>query len=120
VLTYQAEPTDRIRLCVELDQDRRIPAHHPGLVPRFENEEGRSHEVKGAAVPIRPLDMTASEESDVSMSTGLRADQHLHIARPAEPGRVDHAPHSDASCPNDVYLNTADLLAFGVWNGGDQ
>ena len=65
MLTCQAKSTDRVRLGVELDQDRRISAHHPGVVPRFENQEGRSHEVKGAAVRILPLDTTASEESDV-------------------------------------------------------
>jgi hypothetical protein len=120
VLTCQAKSTDRVRLGVELDQDRRISAHHPGVVPRFENDEGRSHEVKGAAVRISPLDTTTSEESDVGMATRLRAGHCFHIARPAEPGRVDHASHSDASGPNDVYFNTADLLVVGVWNGSDQ
>ena len=120
MLACQAKSTDRVRLGVELDQDRRICAHHPGVVPRFENEDGRSREVKGTAVRIGSLDTTASEESDVGVSTRLRARHGFHMARPVKPGWVDDAPHADASRPNDVYLNTADLLVVGVWNGSDQ
>ena len=106
MLTCQTKSTDRVRLGVELDQDRRISAHHPGVVPRFENEEGRSHEVEGAAVRILPLDTTASEESDVGMATRLRAGHCFHMARPSESGRVDHASHSDSPRTRAKYETT--------------
>jgi hypothetical protein len=71
-------------LRVELDEDGRLVADDPGVVPGFQHDHLRRDVLELATVAVLALDVAAREETDVCVHAQLRADRGLHVGRPPE------------------------------------
>src|SRR5436305_1120493 len=98
----KTETLDGAALEVDLDEDCRLVAHYPGVVPGRDVDDGGSGEIDAAPVGILEVDRAVSEEADVSVATMLRADKGTEVDRPAQSGRVDHPLDPSVADPDDV------------------
>src|SRR4029453_13688618 len=114
MLGRKPEALRRLRRGVELDENRRLATYHPGIVTRLEHDDLRGREVEGAAVTVVAPHTPRAEEAHVPVHTKLRADDRLHMGRPAESGR-GHGALDLAVGPGDrLNLDSSHLVAPGV------
>ena len=96
-----------------------VPTTHASW-PRLQDDDGRRHELEGAAVRVCPLHVTAREKADVGVLARRRPGDSLHVARPAEAGGVHDAAHPYAAGADDVELDPADLPVVGGTDGSEE
>src|SRR6266851_8125823 len=96
-----SETVDRVALEVEFDEDCRVLAHDPAIMARFDGHRLRRLVFDRAAVGVFDVDLAPGQETNVGVHAQVRADDRLHIDRPAESGRIHHALHAGrAGTPN--------------------
>src|SRR6266446_6874049 len=105
-----AETAHRVALEVEFDQHNRLFAHHPTIVAWFDGHDLRRLVFGGAPVAVFDVDLASLEKADVRVHATVRADDRLHVDRPAKSGRIDHALHASCAGASDLELDMADLL----------
>src|SRR6266446_1188670 len=86
-----SEAADRFTFEVEFDQHHRLVTHHPTVMARLDRHNLRSLVLHDTAVGVFDVDFTPGEEADVGVHAKVSSDDRLHINRPAETGRIDHA-----------------------------
>jgi len=103
------ESIDRVPLEVELDQHDRLFADDPAVMTRFDRDDLWRLVLDDAAVGVFDVDFAADEEPDMRVHAERGANDWLHVDRPSEPGRVNHALHARLSGPADLEPDIADL-----------
>jgi hypothetical protein len=110
-------PSRRTEVPLEVEFDQhgdRFPADDPAVVARVDRDDLRSSVLDDAAVRVLDVDLAAGEKPDVGVHAQIGADQRLHVHRPAESGRVDHALDARAAGAADLEPDTADRASFGA------
>jgi len=102
----------RVRLEVELDDDRRLVADDPSIVPGLDRNDGRSRVLAHAAVRETDVDAAARKETDVRVHALVGMDQRLHVRRPAEADWINHPLHTGSARADDFELHTADITSL--------
>src|SRR5712664_2043 len=113
-----AETAHRVALEVEFDQHHRLFAHHPTIVAWFDGHDLRRLVFGGAPVAVFDVDLAPLEKADVRVHATVRADDRLHVDRPAKSGRIDHALHASCAGASDLELDMADLPPLGSFHAG--
>jgi hypothetical protein len=85
------EPADRVALEVDLDQHHRLLADNPTVVAGIDSHDLRRLVFDDAAIGVLDVDLSAGQEADVSVQAEISADHRLHVDRPSEPWRINHA-----------------------------
>jgi hypothetical protein len=110
----------RIALEVELDDNRRLVADDPAIVPGLDRDDGRSRVLAHAAVRETDVDAAARKETDVRVHALVGMDQRLHVRGPAEADRVDHPLDSRIARAHHLELHAADVTSLGAPQGRHQ
>src|SRR6266404_2304619 len=114
-----AETAHRVALEVEFDQHHRLFAHHPTIVAWFDGHDLRRLVFGGAPVAVFDVDLAPLKKADVRVHATVRADDRLHVDRPAKSGRIDHALHASCAVASDLELDMADLQPLGSFHAGE-
>ena len=114
------EPADGVPLEVEFDQHRGLVSNDLPVVPRLDNDDLRSGELRGTSVRVLDMYLAAGEETDVSVHAEVRAGDSLHVSRPAKSGRVDYSLNTTGAGPRNIDLGVADYAAFAALKGCEQ
>src|SRR6187455_844929 len=96
-----AESVDRVLFEVELDHDHRFLADDPAVMSRLDRENLWGFVLDDAAVGIFDVDLAADEEPDMRVHAEGGSHDWLHVHRPSESRRVDHALHPRLPRPSD-------------------
>jgi hypothetical protein len=115
-----AEAIDRLFFEVEFDQDDGLDAHDPSIVSRLDDHNLRGPVFEHTAVRVLDVDLAARQESDVRVHAQGRADDGLHVDRPAESGRIYHALDARGAGASNVEADVADFAPLGPFDGGDE
>ena len=120
VFPGQSEVPHGFFLGIELNQNRRLGSHHPGIVARLDDDDLRRHELERAAVGVFAADTTADEQSDVCVHAEGGADDRPHVSGPAKAGRVHEPLDPPISRPSDIDRDTGQRAAISVLHGRDD
>ena len=75
-----SEPAGCLAFEVEFDQDGRLQANDPCVVPRFDHYHLRRCKPQGATVTVANADLTAREEAYMRMHTQICTGNGLHVS----------------------------------------
>jgi Family of unknown function (DUF1028) len=116
VLPLQSESKGRIVLEIELDEDGRLVADDPGIVPRLDGHDLRRDELVRAAVRVLHVHLALEQEADVRELAAVGPADGPHVAGPSEPRGVDDAFDAARAGRSDVDADTRHLVVLGAAN----
>ena len=103
------EPSDRVPLEIELDQDNRLAADDPAVMAGLDCDDLRRFVLDHATVGIFDVDFSADEESDMRVHAEVGSDGRLHVDRPAKSRRIHHALDASLARAADLEAYVTDL-----------
>src|SRR5690349_17310137 len=106
---WHPEPRDGVALEIELDDHGRLVADDPAVMTWVDREHLRRLVFDDAAVCVLDVDFTAHEESDMGVHASIRFHDRLHVRRPAEAARIDHAFDACRAGSRHFQADVADL-----------
>ncbi len=115
-----SEPPRRLALKIEFDQDCRLRADDPGIMPRFDLNHLWRGKTKGATVTVANADLTAREEANVRVHAKIRTDHGLHVSRPTKTGGINKTLYPARSGFDDIEFHSSNFTTIGTRNRGEQ
>src|SRR3954470_8972444 len=112
VLFWQAQPSARITLEIELDHHCRLVADDAAIVSGLDNDHLGCGEIERAAVGKSHVDPAAREEANMRMLAGFSADVRFDVARPVKAHRVDRAFHARIPGADGVQLHPGKIAVL--------
>ena len=107
-----AEPVDRVTFEVDFDQNDRLLADNPTIVPGLDGHDLRRLVLNDATISVFDVDLSARQETDVRVHTELGTDNRFHVDRPSESRRVDHPLDAGVTGASDFQPHVADVASF--------
>jgi hypothetical protein len=81
-----AEPADRVTLEVDLDENDRLLADNPTIVPGLDGHDLRRLVLDDAAIGVFDVDLSAGQEANVRVHAELGADNRFMSTDHLNPG----------------------------------
>src|SRR5258705_7141557 len=120
MVTRHPEAADRITLEVEFDQHRRLLAHDPAVMARFDRHDLRSLVFHDTTVGVFDVDFAPGKEADVGVHAQVSPDNRFHVDRPAKSNGVHHALDARPASTSNVEPDAADVAMLGAFDGCDE
>jgi len=117
---FHAEALRGVALEVELDDHDRFFADDPAVMAWFDGDDLRRFVLDDAAIRVFDVDFAVREKSGVGVHAEIRADDVLHILRPAETGRVDHPFDARVAGPADIQPHVAEIAMRGAFHRREE
>jgi hypothetical protein len=114
------QTVDGVALEIELDQHRRLIAHDPAVMARIDGDNLGSRVFDHTAIGVLDVDPSPGEKAHVGMHAQVGPHNRLHIDRPAESGRVDHALDARGAGTPDLEPDSGDFAALGSFQGSEE
>jgi len=108
-----SEALNGIAFEVEFDQDRRLVAHYPAVMPRFDRDHLGSLEFHHASVRVLDVNLPASQKPDVGVLAQIGSHERLYVRRPPESGRINDPLHPALSGAYGLNRDAPKLAALG-------
>src|SRR5262245_12051037 len=106
---FHPETLRCVALEVELDDHHRFLTDDPAVVTGFDGHNLRRPVLDDAAVRIFDVDFAVRQKTRMRVHTEIRADDMLHILRPAESRRVDHPLDASRAGASDVEAHVSEI-----------
>src|SRR5215469_14281931 len=105
---------DGVSFEVELDEHGWFVADDSAIVSWFDGDDLRRDVIAFAPILEFDLHVPVSQESDVCVHAELGAGDRLHVLRPVESSRIDHALDAPATYTRDVHLDVSKIFALSI------
>lgn len=92
----------------------------PAVMAWFDGDDLRRFVLDDAAIRVFDVDFAVREKSGVGVHAEIRADDVLHILRPAETGRVDHPFDARVAGPADIQPHVAEIAMRGAFHRREE
>ena len=116
--TRYSQTADRVTLEVEFDQHHGLFAYNPPVMARLDRYDVWSFVLHDATVGVFDVNFTLGKEADVRVHAQVGPHRRLHVDRPAESDRVDHALNARRARTSNVNPNAADFSAVSTVHDG--
>jgi len=113
---WHPKPPDGIALEVELDEHHWFASDDPAVVTRLDGDDLRGLVLDDAAVGVLDVNLAADEKANVRVHAEVGANDRLHVDRPAEPRRIDHAFDARLACSPDLETHVSDFSEIGAFH----
>jgi hypothetical protein len=110
----------RVALEVELDHDDWLGADHPAVVAGIDRDDLRRLVFDDAAVGVFDVNLAVGQEPDMGVHAEVGLDDRLHIDRPLEPRRVNHAFDARGAGAAHFQADVPDVAPLGALHRGQQ
>src|SRR3981189_1802914 len=115
-----AKSTDRVALEVEFDQHYRLVPNDPTVMARIDRHNLWRLVLYYTPVGVFDVNFASSQEADVCVHAQVSPDNRLHVHRPAESGRIDHALDSRRAGAAYLEPNVSDVAPLGSPHLGEE
>ena len=111
-----AQPADGVFLEVELDQHDWFTTNNPSIVAGLDGDDLWSLVFDHAAVRVLDVNLPADEKPHVGVHAEVGAHDRLHVDRPSESRRIDHALDPRPARSSDFETHVPDFSKLGSFH----